>query len=80
MPDLDFGYTVEGVVEQDPVTGQCAIRTVDPQTGTAFNLDVMAALGRYVGKEVRLILTPFETINALQQMMDAGELPGQGDE
>lgn len=73
LPPLDFGYVVEGVIEQDPVTGQHTIRTVDQQ-GKPINFDVNAALGRYVGQEVRFILTSFETINRLEEMAKQGEL------
>lgn len=90
MPDqntnLDFGYIVEGIIEQDPVTDQFAIRTVDPSTGKPFNFDINAALARYKGCEVRLILTPYETINQLQEMAEQGQLgdvqvvdPAKGD-
>jgi len=64
---IDFGYVVEGVVEQDPVTGQCTICTYD-QSGKPLNFDVHSALRRYHGQEVRFILTSFDTINRLEEM------------
>jgi hypothetical protein len=70
---LDFGYIVEGTVEKDPTTERFVIRTVDPQ-GAPLVFDPQRALGTYLGAEVRMILTSFETISRLQEMAEQGQL------
>ncbi len=82
-PPIDFGYLVEGIIELDPITGHPTIRTVDG-AGKPIDFDVAAHVARYAGQEVRFILTPFDTINRLNDMAEKGELgdvapiPNQG--
>lgn len=70
---IDFGYIVEGTVERDPATMHCVIRTVDPQ-GAPLVFDLNRALANYLGTEVRVILTSFDTIQRLESMVGSGDM------
>jgi hypothetical protein len=80
MPDpvnldgLDMGAVKEGVVEVDPMTGRMVIRSQTAQ-GTFDYFDVQEGLTRYKGQEVRIVIAPFATINALASMVENGTLP-----
>lgn len=63
-----LGYFVEGVVEQDPMDDRYLIRTVDSQ-GRPVQFDVLDALSRMVGKEVRLTLNSFENLAELERLV-----------
>jgi hypothetical protein len=73
MPDMDLGYLVEGVVEQDPLSDRYVLK-VEKGDGTVSQFDIQEALARYKGQEVRLTLASFESINALAEMVEKGEL------
>lgn len=70
MANLDLGndtYLIEGVVETDPLTGLCTIRTGDGQ-GKHFNFDPQSALQHFKGQEVRFVLVSLATIAQLQKL------------
>lgn len=73
MPGMDFGYLVEGVIEQDPLSDRYVIK-VDNGDGTVTQFDIQAALARYKGQEVRLTLASFADISALASMVEQGTL------
>jgi hypothetical protein len=70
---MDFGYLIEGVVEQDPLTDRYVIK-VDKGDGTVAQFDIQEALARYKGQEVRLTLASFSDINALAAMVEQGTI------
>lgn len=79
MADLDLGndtYIVEGVVETDPLTGLCTIRTGDGR-GKHFNFDPQSALQHFKGQEVRFVLVPLATIAQLQKLAEQAGLTGE---
>jgi hypothetical protein len=63
-------YILEGVVEEDPLTGLCTIRTEDEQ-GNPFNFDPQVGLKTLKGREVRLVLVPLATIEQIQRLEQA---------
>ena len=70
MPDIrDFGHLVEGVVEQDPMSDRYVIRT-QLEDGSVRVFDPQEALGRYVGREVRLTLVTFDAINEIAEFLE----------
>ena len=62
----DHPYLVEGIVEEDPLTGQCTIRTED-QLGKPFSFDPQMAFLQFKGREVRFVLVPLATIAQLEE-------------
>jgi hypothetical protein len=68
---MDFGYLIEGVVEQDPVTDRFVIR-MDNDDGTVSMFDVQEALARYNGQEVRMTLATLQTLAMLVTMAEGG--------
>lgn len=64
---------VEGVVELDPMTGRMVLRIQRPEGGNDF-LDIQAELEKQNGKEVRLIVTPLESIAELARLIEDGEI------
>lgn len=75
---IDFSqiYLVEGTVEQDPMTDQFTIHTVDP-AGKAFSFDPNAALGRYKGQEVRLVIAPLVDIAKVEKLVQEQAASGE---
>lgn len=71
MPDM--GIFTEGIVELDPMSGRYLIRTIDAAGHNVF-IDVQERLAQYTGQEVRFIVTPFETIAQLAEMVEEGEI------
>lgn len=68
-------YLVEGVVEQDPMTDQFMIQTVD-QAGKPMTFDVQAALETFKGREIRVVLAPLATIEELERIVKAQQAQG----
>ena len=62
-----LGHLIEGVVEQDPLTDRCTIRTVDAE-GRPVSFDVQEALAKLVGQDVRLTLASLENLEKLAEM------------
>ena len=69
---LQLGHLIEGVIEQDPLTDQYVIRTVDAQ-GKQLIVNVQELLSKYAGQEVRLTLASFENLARLARLVE-----GQG--
>lgn len=69
---MDLGVLAEGVVERDPMTDRFQVR-VEAEGGFEY-VDVQAALERYEGMAVRLILVPRSTIDTVAQMVESGEM------
>lgn len=67
-PSLNFGHLIEGVVEQDPMTDHYVIRT--EVNGRPVTFDVMAALARLCGREVRLTLASLENLARLAELVE----------
>jgi hypothetical protein len=70
---MDLGLVAEGVVELEPMTGRLVLRCELPEGGFSY-VDVQAELAHYQGEEVRFILAPLSTINALAEQVERGEL------
>jgi len=70
---LDLGIIAEGIVELDPMTGRHVIRVVQPDGSNTF-VDVQEQLAKYNGQDVRLIVTPLETVSQLAGMVERGEI------
>lgn len=64
-----LGHLIEGVVEQDPMTDNYVIRTVD-QDGKPVTFDVQEALAKLKGQEVRFTLASFENLARLSQIVE----------
>jgi hypothetical protein len=71
---MDLGILAEGVVELDPMTGRMVFRLQQLDGSNTF-LDIQEHLTRYLGEEVRFIVTPLKTVSELARMVEAGELP-----
>jgi hypothetical protein len=71
--ELDLGIVAEGVVELDPMTGRMVVRVIGDDGSNEY-IDVQANLEKYLGKEVRFIVTPQESISQLAEMVDKGEI------
>jgi hypothetical protein len=70
---LSLGIFTEGVVELEPMTGRMVVRL--PQLdGSNLFLDVQEELAKYLGEEVRFIVTPIRAVNELAKMVEAGEV------
>ena len=69
---MDLGIMVEGFVEVDPISGRVLLR-IPHEDGNRF-LDVQEQLAAQSGKEVRLIITPLESIAELARLVEAGEI------
>jgi len=75
MPDpFNMGHLVEGTAEQDPITDNLFIRTVDAE-GKTGRFDVQGALAAHVGKEVRFTLVSFENLAKLAELVERGGGP-----
>lgn len=57
-------FLVEGVVESDPITNYCTIRTT--LDDKPYSIDVQGALRLYAGREIRFVLAPLATIQELE--------------
>lgn len=71
--ELDLGIVAEGVVELDPMTGRMVVRVIGDDGSNEY-VDIQANLEKYLGKEVRFICTPQESISQLAEMVDKGEI------
>lgn len=71
---MDLGILGEGVVELDPMTGRMVFRMPQEDGSNSF-LDVQEHLMRYLGEEVRFVVTPLRTVAELARMVESGELP-----
>lgn len=69
-------YLVEGVVEVDPLTDRCTLRTVD-EKGDPLSFDPFPALAQYAGQEVRLIIAPMATVEYVEKVAAAAEAAGE---
>lgn len=70
---MDLGILGEGVVELDPMTGRMVFR-IQQEDGSNSFLDVQEHMMRYLGEEVRFVVTPLRTVAELAQMVESGEL------
>ena len=70
---MDLGIMVEGFVEVDPNTGRVLLR-ISQEAGRDQYLDIQEQLAAQHGKEVRLIVTPLDSLAELARMVEAGEL------
>ena len=73
MSELDLGYLIEGVVEQDPLSDRYVVK-VDNGDGVATQFSIQDALARYVGQEVRLTLASFDAIDKIAAMVEQGNV------
>jgi len=71
MSEQDYGYLVEGTVEENPATGALTIRT--EKDGCAFNFNPLDALRAYQGQEVRLTLVSHATMAHLQKLLEEAQ-------
>lgn len=70
MPDpLNFGHLIEGTVEQDPMTDEFQIRTVDAQ-GNPATVRINELFAQFVGQDVRLTVASFEALNQLAKLVE----------
>lgn len=72
--ELDLGIVAEGVVELDPMTGRMVVRVIGDD-GENVYLDVQEHLAKYLGQEVRFIITPQASISQLAEMVENGDIP-----
>lgn len=56
------------------MTGRMVIRMPQEDGSNSF-LDVQEHLMRYLGEEVRFVVTPLRTVAELARMVESGELP-----
>lgn len=70
---MNLGLMTEGFVELDPMSGRMVLRVPKPDGSNDF-LDIQERLADHLGKEVRLIVTPLETIAELARMLENGEV------
>jgi hypothetical protein len=68
---MDLGIMVEGFVEVDPMDGRILLRIPQEDGGSRF-LDVQGELAAQNGREVRLIVTPLESIAELAKIVECG--------
>lgn len=68
-------YLVEGVVESDPLTGHCTIRT--EKEGKPFSFDPQTILPQFAGREVRLVLVSLATYQQIQEAAKQAEADGE---
>lgn len=69
----DYGIILEGkLVWHEP--GSLYVLEVQNEDGSVERRSIPNMLGRYEGQEVRLVLVPVATINAVAQMVEAGEV------
>jgi hypothetical protein len=69
---FDFGHLIEGLVERDPLTGACYIAVLQ-NDDSIVRFDVQEALGKLVGKEVRLTLASFEIIERIADLVEQSQ-------
>lgn len=73
MEDLDLGKWAEGIVEQDPMSGHYLVAMRDAE-GRLSTVDAQEVLAAYKGQHVRIVITPFATIERLNKLVEAGEM------
>jgi hypothetical protein len=76
---MDFGHLVEGVVEQDPVTGRYVIRT--EKDGRPDTFDPQEAMAGLKGQSVRFTLVSFESLQRIAALVEGagnGQVAGIG--
>ena len=70
MPDpLAFGHLIEGRLEQDPMTDEYVIRTVDSK-GKPKTVNLHEILASLKGEDVRFTLVSFENLARLAAMVE----------
>lgn len=72
MPDANpfaFGHLIEGRLEQDPMTDEYCIRSVDGK-GKPVTIRLNKILGSLIGQDVRLTLASFENLARLASMVE----------
>lgn len=72
MADLDLGHLVEGTLKKDPSTSRYTLECEDID-GKALSFDVSSTLDKYVGKDVRFIMVPCESIAQIEALAQGGE-------
>lgn len=68
-------YIVEGVVESDPLSGHCTVRTA--VNGQPFSFDPQAALKHFAGREVRVVVVPLATVSQLEEAYQQASAQGE---
>lgn len=72
MPEtnpLAFGHLIEGRLEQDPMTDEYVIRTVDSK-GKPMTVNLHKILASLKGEDVRFTLVSFENLARLAAMVE----------
>jgi len=64
-----FGHLIEGRLEQDPMTDEYLIRSIDGQ-GKPVTIRLNAILESLKGQDVRLTLASFENLARLATMVE----------
>lgn len=65
-----LGHLIEGIVEQDPMTDEYVIRTIDAE-GRPQTFSIQEALSSLKGKQVRFTLASIENLAKLAQAMES---------
>lgn len=71
-------FIVEGIVELDPMSGRYVIRQVEEEFDSQSKMmvgvfDPQAALATLHGQEVRVIVVPLATVQAVEKTLQALE-------
>lgn len=70
-------FIVEGIVELDPMSGRYVIRQVEEEFESQSKMvgvfDPQAALATLHGQEVRVIVVPLATVQAVEKTLQALE-------
>lgn len=83
MPDANpfaFGHLIEGRLEQDPMTDEYCIRSVDSK-GKPVTIRLNGILESLKGQDIRLTLASFENLARLASMVEeagTGQVTGVG--
>ncbi len=72
---FDLGHLVEGIVEQDPLDDRLLIRSVDSK-GNLVLFDILDALSRLKGKEIRLTLNTIENLERMAHLVSGEQVLG----
>lgn len=77
MSELE-SFLVEGVVERDPITGYCTVRT-SAEDGSPLSFDPQSVLTQLDGQEIRIVVAPLATIAQIEQLVRQLDAEENGD-
>lgn len=72
-----LGHLIEGTLEQDPLTDEFSIRTLDSD-GNPISVSLKELLSQYAGQDIRFTLNSFENLQKLADLVGASEGLVQG--